>query len=164
MELAIYKVFRDAGIDEDKAQAIATTIWKAQEQSVDSRQLAMKAEISQQFATKTEISQQFATKADIEQHYAVHSQDLAKQGDVEKVRLDVEKLRLEGERTRLETRADIEQLRLETRADIEKVRLETKADIEKAKNDTIRWTIGSMVALAALVMAIARYVLTTSGG
>ena len=109
MELAIYKVFRDAGIEEDKAQAIATTIWKAQEQNVESRQ--------------------FANKADIEHHYAVHSKELA-------------------------TKGDIEQLRLETKADIERVRLE----IEKSKNETVKWIIGSMVAIAAAALAAARFI------
>ena len=128
MELAIYKVFRDANIDEDKAQAIAETLNKV----------------------IAENSQQFATKADIERHYAVHSKQLATQGDVEKVRLEVENVRFEVENVRLE----VEKVRLETKVEIEKVR----GEIEKSKNETIKWIIGSMVAIAAAALAAARFI------
>jgi len=66
-----------------------------------------------------------------EQNYAVHSQNLATQGDTERVRFE------------------IEQLRRETKVDIEKVR----AEIEKAKFTII----GSVVAIAAVSLAAARF-------
>ena len=45
MEMALYGVFRDAGIEEEKAKAIAATIWKTQEQSIDLKQVATKADL-----------------------------------------------------------------------------------------------------------------------
>ena len=92
MELEIYDAFRNAGIAEQQAKNIASTLNKA-----------------------------------IEQHYAIYSQQLATQGDVEKVR-----------------------------AEVEKVRLETKAEIEKAKAEIIKWNIGAIFAAAGFAMAIAR--------
>jgi len=44
MELAIYGVFRDAGIEDEKARAIAETLNKAFEQSIDLKQLATKGD------------------------------------------------------------------------------------------------------------------------
>ena len=65
MELAIYDAFRKAGVEEEKAQAIAanlnanfnTTINKAIEQNVDLKQLATKSDIEQlRFETKADIA------------------------------------------------------------------------------------------------------------
>jgi len=81
MELAIYGVFRDAGIEEAQAKAIATTF-------------------------NTSINET-VTRA-IEQHYAVHSQQLATKGDTEQLRLEIEKVRADIEKVRLETKAEIE--------------------------------------------------------
>jgi len=75
MELAIYEAFREAGIEEAKAKAIA-------------------ANLNANFNTTV-------SKA-IEQHYAVHSPQIAKKGDVETVRFEIEKLRLEIEKVRAE--------------------------------------------------------------
>ena len=54
-------------------------------------------------------------------------------------------------------RADIETLRLETKADIETLRLKTKADIEMAKVSQIKWTVGTGVAVAGLVIAALKW-------
>ena len=125
MELAIYEVFREAGIEEKQAKAIASTLNNAIAQSANSKQADVE-------------------KA-IEHHYAVHSQNLATQGDVEKVRAETAHVRLE-----------VEKVRLETKADIEKVR----AEIEKSKNDIIRWLIGTTLGGIAAALALARLFLT----
>ena len=114
MEMAIYNAFREAGVEEEKAQAIA-------------------ANLNANFNTTV-------SKA-IEQHYAMHSQQIATKGDVEKLRLDVETVRFE-----------VEKLRLATKADIEKVR----AEIEKSKTEIIRWMFGAIIAAAGIATAIAR--------
>ena len=75
MEMAIYDVFKKAGIQDDQARDIAATI---------------------QTNVKTAISEA------IEQHYAVYSKELATRGDTENIRLDVEKIRLEIEKVRAE--------------------------------------------------------------
>ena len=113
MELAIYGVFRDAGIEDVKARAIAETIHTNVK------------------ATIAEV---------VEQHYAVHAQQLATRGDVEKVRLDVEQLRLE-------TKAEIEKIRLE----VEKVR----AEVARVETNIIKWIFGSIVTAAGLATGIA---------
>jgi hypothetical protein len=63
----------------------------------------------------------------IDQRYAIHSQQLATQGDVEKVRFE-----------------------------IEKIRLETKAEIEKAKAEIIKWMIATMFGGIGAAMAIGK--------
>ena len=64
MEMALYGVFRDAGIEEEKAKAIAATIWKTQEQSIDLKQVATKADIE---LVRVEIEKiRLETRADIE--------------------------------------------------------------------------------------------------
>ena len=64
----------------------------------------------------------------------------------------------------LATKADIEKLRQETkadiaavRADIEKLHLETKTDIETAKLGMIKWTVATNTALAAVVVAVIKF-------
>jgi len=76
--------------------------------------------------------------------------NLATKADIEAARADIETLRLE-------TKADIETLRLETKADIETLRLKTKADIEMAKVSQIKWTVGTGVAVAGLVIAALKW-------
>jgi len=101
------------------------------------------------------IEHNLATKADVE----------AVRADIETLRLetkaDIETLRLETkadiETLRLETKADIETLRLETKADIDALRLETKANIEMAKVSQIKWTVGTGVAVAGLVIAALKW-------
>ncbi|MDR1662233.1 MAG: hypothetical protein LBR95_07415 [Azoarcus sp.] len=66
----------------------------------------------------------------IDQRYALHSQQLAAQGDVEKVRIDVAQVRTE----------------------VEKVRTE----IAKTEANLIKWNVGAIIAAAGLAMAIAR--------
>ena len=44
-QIAVYGVFRDAGIEEEKAKAIASTLRREFEQSVDSKELATKADL-----------------------------------------------------------------------------------------------------------------------
>jgi len=87
--------------------------------------------------------------------------NLATKADIEAARADIETLRLETkadiETLRLETKADIETLRLETKADIETLRLKTKADIEMAKVSQIKWTVGTGVAVAGLVIAALKW-------
>ena len=46
MEMAIYEAFREAGIDEKPAKAITSTLYKAIEQSVDSKQLVTKSDLT----------------------------------------------------------------------------------------------------------------------
>ena len=71
----------------------------------------------------------------IDQRYALHSQQLATQGDVEKVRVDVERVRTE----------------------IEKVR----ADVAKSEANIIKWVVGAIIASAGLAMTIARIFFTS---
>ena len=77
----------------------------------------------------------------IENHYAVHSQQVATKGDTEQLRLEIEHLRRE-------TKVDIEKVR----AEVEKVR----GEIEKAKFTII----GSIVAIAGISLAVARFIFT----
>lgn len=70
----------------------------------------------------------------IDSRYSLHSQQLATQGDIEKVRLELEKVRAE------------------LKTDIEKVR----ADISKAEAAIIKWNVGALVALATFGIALAR--------
>jgi len=44
-QIAVYGVFRDAGIEEEKAKAIASTLRREFEQSIDMKQLATKADL-----------------------------------------------------------------------------------------------------------------------
>ena len=53
----------------------------------------------------------------------------------------------------LATKADVEAVR----ADIETLRLETKANIEMAKVSQIKWTVGTGVAVAGLVIAALKW-------
>ena len=46
-QIAVYGVFRDAGIEEEKAKAIATTLRREFEQGVNSRELATKGDLEQ---------------------------------------------------------------------------------------------------------------------
>jgi demethoxyubiquinone hydroxylase (CLK1/Coq7/Cat5 family) len=79
-------------------------------------------------------------KKTINEHYALHSQQLATQGDVEKVRADVEKVR----------------------ADVEKVRLEVRADIARIEATIIKWNVGAIIATASLAVAITRMFLISN--
>ena len=63
----------------------------------------------------------------IDERYALHSRQLATQGDVEKVR-----------------------------ADVEKVRGELRAEIAKVEANLIKWNVGAIIAAAGLAMAIAK--------
>ena len=109
MELVIYDAFRKAGVEEAQAKIIA-------------------AELNTNFkATIAEV---------VDQHYAVHSQKLATQGDVEKVRLEVENVRLEIESVRLE---------------VEKVR----AEVARVETNIVKWIFGSIVTAAGLATGIA---------
>ena len=70
----------------------------------------------------------------IDERYALHSRQLATQGDVEKVRADVEKVR----------------------ADVEKVRGELRTEIAKVEANLIKWNVGAIFAATGLAMAVAR--------
>ncbi|MCL1860305.1 MAG: CCDC90 family protein [Proteobacteria bacterium] len=57
MELEIYGVFREAGIEEKSAKAIAATINKALEQNIYSKELATKGDIDNvRLELRTEIA------------------------------------------------------------------------------------------------------------
>ena len=73
----------------------------------------------------------------IDERYALHSRQLATQGDVEKVRIDVKKIRIDVGKVRI---------------DIEKVR----AEIAKAEANLIKWNVGAIIAATGLAMAVAR--------
>jgi peptidoglycan hydrolase CwlO-like protein len=66
----------------------------------------------------------------IDERYALHSRQLATQGDIEKVRVEIEKVR----------------------AEIEKVR----AEIAKVEANLIKWNVGAILAATGLAMAVAR--------
>jgi Fe2+ transport system protein B len=48
----------------------------------------------------------------------------------------------------------IDKLEFTTKASIEKLEFKMQTEIEKAKNDTIKWVVGSMFAIAGIMIAI----------
>jgi demethoxyubiquinone hydroxylase (CLK1/Coq7/Cat5 family) len=79
-------------------------------------------------------------KKTINEHYALHSQQLATQGDVEKVRADVEKVR----------------------AEIAKLEGRLESRISASEANLIKWMVGAILTSAGLAMAIARVFLASN--
>jgi uncharacterized protein involved in exopolysaccharide biosynthesis len=59
--------------------------------------------------------------------------------------------------TRMILKADIQEVRTELKAEIQEVRAELKAEIGTAKHELIKWIIGSMLALLAVLLGMLFY-------
>lgn len=83
--------------------------------------------------------------------------NLATKTDIENVKLEIEKVRLEAHTIKAELKVDIEKLRMESKSDREKIKDELLLKIAETKNEMIRWYLGSVVALSAILISFFKF-------
>jgi tRNA U34 5-carboxymethylaminomethyl modifying GTPase MnmE/TrmE len=152
----IYEIFNSYFKNEEDAKRLTSEIEELINGRVvsDRVDLATKSDIAQlSSATKADIAQlSSATKEDIAQLRSATKEDIAQLRSATKA--DIAQLSSE-------TKADISQLRVETKADIAQLRIETKTEIkqlelrvEQGFRDNLKWTVTTMVGIAAIMLAI----------
>ena len=132
------KHLTESGFTEQQAEALA-------EEQTDllNGNLATKADLGKlEFALKGDIERlEFALKGDIERL------ELAHKGDTERLEFA---LKGDIERLELAHKGDTERLEFALKGDIERLEIKLEAKIVQAKYETIKWTIGIVLAVAAL--------------
>lgn len=141
----IYEIFNSYFKNEEDAKRLTSEI----EELINGRVVSDRVDL----ATKSDIAQlSSATKADIAQLSSATKEDIAQLRSATKA--DIAQLSSE-------TKADISQLRVETKADIAQLRIETKTEIKQLESrveqgfrDNLKWTVTTMVGIAAIMLAI----------
>jgi chromosome segregation ATPase len=131
-----YKDFVGAGMPDAQAEAIIRAIRSSNENAV--KDLSTKADLNN---TRAEL------KADIQEVRM----------EIQEVRMEIQEVRAELKAEIQEVRTELKEVRAELKTEIQEVRAELKTEIGTAKHELIKWIIGSMLALLAVLLGMLLY-------